>query len=163
MISAPALHASPHKGSRNGCPVKLVVIHADAGKSDLGTVSWLQNPESKVSYHYLIGRDGKVYQFVDESERAWHAGISSWPDCAVQKSVNAYSVGVSFANDGKEAYRDVQYVVGAELVADICKRHGIALANVVGHCDVSPGRKLDPYAHFDWTSFENLLTSEGVR
>ena len=113
---------SPHYSSREGHPIKLIIIHGDAGKSDAGTVSWLTSPKSKVAYHWLVGRDGTVYQFVDEAEKAWHAGVSSWPDCTVNKSVNAHSVGVSFANDGKESYKPVQYTAGARLVAEIRAR-----------------------------------------
>ena len=149
---------TPHQSGRDGKAVKVVVIHGDAGKSDAGTVSWIKAPESKVSYHYLVGRDGEVYQFVDEAKKAWHAGISDWPDCTVSKSVNAYSIGVSFANDGTEAYKPVQYVAGAKLVSEILKRYGLDHKAIVGHADVSPGRKSDPWAHFDWTYFRSRLT-----
>ena len=153
---------SPHRSSREGARVLLVVIHADAGKSDAGTVAWLKDPASKVSYHYLVGRDAEVYQFVSELDVAWHAGDSRWPGCTVEKpgrkpTVNPTSIGVAFANDGKEPYRTVQYIRAAKLVADICRRHKIPSDMVVGHADVSPGRKSDPYAHFDWPMFRELL------
>lgn len=158
---------TPHQSSRGGKPVRLVVIHADAGKSDAGTVAWIKDPKSSVSYHYLVGRDGQVYQFVAETKRAWHAGDSRWPDCTTEipgrkPSVNDYSIGVAFANDGTEAYQPAQYVTGAELVADICRRHKIAPANVVGHVDVSPGRKTDPYKHFDWPKFRALVAGHNT-
>ena len=151
---------SPHYSSREGHPIKLIVIHGDAGKSDAGTVSWLTSPKSKVAYHWLVGRDGVIYQFVDEKEKAWHAGVSSWPDCTVNKSVNAHSIGVSLANDGKEPYRSVQYGKAARLVYEIMNRHGISEKMVVGHADVSPGRKADPWKHFDWTNFRSLIARE---
>ena len=147
------------QGSREGAKVKLIVIHGDAGKSDIGTVEWIAGP-GKVSYHYLVGRDGVIYQFVDEKEKAWHAGVSEWPECTVNKSVNSNSIGVSFANDGKEAYKPVQYTAGARLVAEIMARHGIAEKMVLGHADVSPGRKSDPWKHFDWSYFRSLIAKE---
>lgn len=156
---------SKWRSTREGKPIRLIVIHGDAGKSDAGTVDWITNKKhtAGVSYHYLVGRDGEVYQFVDEAEKAWHAGISSWEDCTHNKSVNAYSVGVSFANDGKaEQYRPVQYEAGAKLVAQIMARHGIPLQQVVGHADVSPGRKSDPWKTFDWSHFRELLSQRGV-
>ncbi|MEK9810552.1 MAG: N-acetylmuramoyl-L-alanine amidase, partial [Candidatus Nanopelagicales bacterium] len=110
-----------HKGDRGGFRPSMVIIHADAGKTEAGTISWIRNPTSEVSYHYLVGRDGKVYQLVHESDRAWHAGKSHWPGMTdTQGSVNSASIGVCFANDGTETYRDVQYAAGGELVADIC-------------------------------------------
>lgn len=146
---------SPNHSSREGRRPTLVVLHGDAGRSDAGTVAWLQNKESAVSYHYLVGRDGQVYQFVQESENAWHAGVSAFHGAEVGNSVNKVSIGVAFANDGTghEDYRSVQYEVGGQLVADICRRHGIPLHRVRGHFEVSPGRKTDPWSWFDWDAF----------
>lgn len=148
---------TPHQSARGGEVIKLVVVHGDAGKSDAGTVSWLEAPESKVSYHYLVGRDGTIYQFVREDLKAWHAGKSEWPGCTVGGSVNPTSVGVAFANDGTEPYRPLQYKAGAKLVADICKRHHIPVHMIRGHYEVSPGRKSDPWPHFDWGELYRLL------
>lgn len=144
---------SPNQSSRKGHLPGVVILHGDAGKSDEGTVSWIESETSKVSYHYLIGRDGAVYEFVPESEKAWHAGKSFLDGYTVAGSVNPVSIGVSFANDGEESYRALQYKVGGELVADICRRHGIPAHLILGHCDVSPGRKTDPWPHFDWAAF----------
>jgi N-acetylmuramoyl-L-alanine amidase len=132
----------------------MIVIHGDAGKTEAGTISWVHNPTAQVSYHYLVGRDGAVYRLVDEADRAWHAGKSSWPGMTDNKgSVNSASIGVCFANDGTEAYRDAQYEAGAELVADICRRHAIPLDLIRGHNEVSPGRKTDPWVMWSWPRF----------
>lgn len=146
---------TPHKSSRDGHKPSLIVIHGDAGKSDLGTISWLANPASKVSYHFLIGRDGVVYQFVKESENAWHAGLSTFHGEEIGKSVNKISIGVAFANNGlgSELYTQAQYKAGGELVADICRRNGIPFHRVRSHAEVSPGRKSDPWRHFEWDAF----------
>ena len=149
MIASP----SQHRSTRNHHKPSLVVIHGDAGKSDRGTVAWITNPSSKVSYHYLIGRDGQVYQFVQESESAWHAGRSRWNGEEINGSVNSISVGVAFANDGQEPFRHEQYKEGAKLVAEICERWAIPLHRIRGHYEVSPGRKTDPWAHFNWRTF----------
>lgn len=165
-MSSAIYKPSPHKRGREHHDVRLIVIHGDAGKSDVGTISWLQKAdlEKPVSYHYLVGRDGKVYQFVHEGDVAWHAGVSKWPNCNVGNTVNPHSIGVAFANDGTgaEAYRDVQYERGVELVADICSRYRLRIAQVVGHHQVSPGRKTDPWDWFDWDRFRKLLAAKGI-
>lgn len=148
---------SPNHSERGGARPRMVVIHADAGKTEAGTISWIMNPEAKVSYHYLIGRDGTVYQLVSEELKAWHAGESSWHGMTVGNSVNPTSIGVAFANDGTEAYRDAQYEAGGHLVAEICKRYGIPLDLIRGHNEVSPGRKRDPFPQFSWEKFYGLL------
>lgn len=155
IISKP----SPHHSSRDGHKPLIVVIHGDAGKSDAGTIAWLADPRSKVSYHYLIGRDGKVYGFVPETQNAWHAGLSKYKGLEVGKSVNKVSIGVAFANNGlgTEAYKPAQYEAAGELVSDICERHGIPHHRIVSHAEVSPGRKSDPWAWFDWEAFRDEL------
>jgi N-acetylmuramoyl-L-alanine amidase len=70
--------------------VELVVIHATAGTSEEGDLSWLCSPKSRVSYHYLVGRTGALYQLVQESRRAWHAGRSRWLG---KDNCNDFSIG----------------------------------------------------------------------
>jgi N-acetylmuramoyl-L-alanine amidase len=149
------LKPSPNRSTRGLHRPSLVIIHGDAGASDAGTVAWVCNPKSEVSYHYLVGRDGTLYQFVQESEKAWHAGVSTFHGEEILGSVNPISIGVCFANNGKgnEPYTAAQYKAGGELVAQICERHGIPLHRVRGHFEVSPGRKTDPWDHFDWPAF----------
>lgn len=139
IISRP----SPNHGPRPvGTVIDCVVIHADAGRTDEGTLGWLSSRESKVSYHKLIGRDGRVYQCVPDSRRAWHAGVSSFEGRA---RCNDYSIGVAFANDQKgEPINDIQWRAGVEIVARLCEKHNIPLKRVTTHAVVSPGRKTDP-------------------
>lgn len=141
---------SPNQSGRIGHKPSMIVIHADAGTTDAGTVDWISRAESRVSYHYLVGRDGEIYQFVNEDRKAWHSGKSFWDGFT---NVNEISVGVSFANNGSEPYRQVQYEEGGWLVADICERHNIPAHRIRAHSEVSPGRKTDPYEHFDWSAF----------
>lgn len=141
---------SPHFSARPS-PISAVVIHADAAKSEVATIGWLADPTSKVSYHYLIGRDGRVYQFVLDFQRAWHAGVSTFngvPNC------NDYSIGVSFSNDQKgEPFPPVQIDAGVALIAMLCGRHGIGVSRITTHAAIAPGRKFDPTALFPLAPF----------
>jgi N-acetylmuramoyl-L-alanine amidase len=129
-----------------GVKASVIVIHGTAGQTDRGDVSWCCDPESKVSYHFIIGRDGTVYRLVRDTERAWHAGKSLWgkPNC------NDFSIGLGFSNDGKEPYTEAQYVAGKELVDELRAKYDIGPENIVGHCHISPDRKTDPWLHFQW-------------
>ena len=151
MIAKP----SPNKSPRRGFKPSLVIIHGDAGSTDAGTLAWCADAKSKVSYHYLVGRDGVVYSMVSDAEKAWHAGESKFHNEEVDGSVNPISIGVCFANNGRgdEFYSSKQYEEGGRLVADICKRHSIPLHRVRGHFEVSPGRKTDPWPWFNWRTF----------
>jgi N-acetylmuramoyl-L-alanine amidase len=143
---------TPNKSDRPpGASITAVVLHADAGRTDKGTVAWIGKAESKVSYHYLVGRDGTVYQFVDDYKKAWHAGLSTFdgiPFC------NDYSIGVSFANDQRtEAFTPAQLAAGVKLVGDLCRKYAIPLHRITTHAIVSPGRKHDPGPRFPIKDF----------
>jgi N-acetylmuramoyl-L-alanine amidase len=136
-------HASPHHNARpKGQPIRVIVLHADAGKSDAGTLAWLQSPVSKVSYHVLIGRAGQVYRLVPESRRAWHAGVSQWDG---HTDVNNVSLGLAFANrhDGIEPLTPAQ-IASARAVVAAWRAKYPGIQAVVTHHDVAPTRKRDP-------------------
>lgn len=147
--------ASPHFSSREGQRIRMVVLHADASPNAKGSIAWMQDPQSQVSYHYLIDRTGGVFSLVDEADKAWHAGKSTWAEVPVIRgSVNHVSIGVCVSNAGDgERYRPIQYETVGRLVADICRRHNIPAHLIRGHNEVSPGRKTDPYKTFDWSDF----------
>lgn len=135
-------HPSPHFNKRNGKSPRVLVLHADAGTSDKGTLEWLANPESKVSYHALIGRNGAIYKCVDMRSRAWHAGKSEWNGVS---DVNGISIGLAFCNrhDGKEALTPAQLATGLAYVTTLARDYP-TLEAVVTHMDIAPGRKTDP-------------------
>lgn len=76
----PALWAatpSCNYNSRNGTVVQAITIHTIQG-SYAGAISWAQNCQSSVSYHYVIrSSDGQITQMLEESKRGWHVGNSN--------------------------------------------------------------------------------------
>lgn len=152
---------SPNHDARPpGTGPTLVILHGTAG-SFPGDYDWLRSPRSKVSAHYYVRRDGKLYQLVQESRRAWHAGKSVYQG---KSGVNAYSIGIEMENNAKEPYTHEQYDAVAWLCADIAKRRGFDLRHFLGHSDVSgkhlnirPDAKTDPWAAFSWPTFQRLF------
>lgn len=142
---------------------ELLVLHGTAGQTEAGDLSWICDPKSRVSYHYLVGRSGQIYRLVHERFRAWHAGVSSYrgKTDAGGKSVNGISIGVAFANRGPhptpEPYPPGQIEAGAVLCADIWHRRGLDLSRITTHAVVSPGRKTDPWDHFPLDHFLYLV------
>jgi len=147
IISAP----SPNFDAR-AAPVSILVLHYTGMGDAASAIAWLRNPASKVSSHYVVAEDGQVLRLVDEADRAWHAGKSSWRN--VPADINSVSVGIEIVNPGHEfGYRpfpEAQMRSVIPLVAEIVARHKIAPANVVGHSDIAPARKNDPGELFDW-------------
>lgn len=98
-----------------------------------------------VGAHYLIDRSGAVLRLVEEANIAYHAGSSKMPDG--RKNVNDFSIGIELIATEDSGYTDKQYAVVNALISDIKTRHKIQ--SVVGHADIAPGRKTDPWK-FDW-------------
>jgi len=131
--------------------VDLVVLHYTGMTSGAAALERLCDAAAKVSAHYLVEEDGRVYRLVAENKRAWHAGFSHW---AGTSDINDRSIGIEIVNPGHEfGYRpfpEVQMVTVETLLAEILDRHGIAADRVVGHSDIAPSRKQDPGELFDW-------------
>lgn len=98
-----------------------------------------------VGAHYLIDRSGTVLRLVEEANIAYHAGSSKMTDG--RKNVNDFSIGIEMIATEDSGYTDKQYSAVNALIADIESRYKIK--SVVGHSDIAPGRKTDPWK-FDW-------------
>jgi N-acetylmuramoyl-L-alanine amidase len=137
---------SPNHNQRG--PI-LVVLHFTSQVSvaeSLHTLS-TRNSGGPVSAHYLIGRDGRIYQLVSEHRRAWHAGPGRWGTIT---DVNSASIGIELDNDGRSPFPDAQVQALLRLLADVCERNGIPRSQVIGHSDMAPARKIDPGPLFPW-------------
>lgn len=143
---------SPNHDERpQGAPIDLLVLHYTGMKTGAEALARLCDPAAKVSAHYTIDRDGRIYRHVPEERRAWHAGVSYW---AGERNVNARSIGIEIVNPGHEfgyvPFADPQIEALIDLSREIFARHPIAPARVVGHSDVAPARKEDPGELFPW-------------
>ncbi len=125
----------------------FVILHYTSNADAERALRTLTDPLTKVSAHYLIARDGKIYQLVDERARAWHAGESYWDG---ERDVNSASLGIELDNDGEEPFAEPQIATLIRLLADIKERYAIPAANFLGHGDVAPRRKVDPGRRFPW-------------
>lgn len=111
-----------------------------------------------VSAHYVLAPDGVAYKILNNDEVAWHAGVSMWRG---RKLVNGRSIGVEVVNlDGnKNDYPPAQIAALVELCKTIISENpSITNANVIGHSDVAPKRKVDPGKTFPWKH----LADQGV-
>lgn len=145
-------HPSPNHDARtDGTPVDMLVLHYTGMKTGRAALERLCDPAAKVSAHYLIEEDGRIFRLVPEERRAWHAGVAYWRG---HRDINARSIGIELVNPGHEfGYRDfpsAQIEALVELARAIVGRHPIPPYNVVGHSDVAPSRKTDPGELFPW-------------
>jgi N-acetylmuramoyl-L-alanine amidase len=124
-----------------------VIIHDTSNDNIEQPLRTLTDPVREVSAHYLIGRDGTLYQLVDENRRAWHAGESYWGGLT---DLNSASIGIELDNTGAEPYPDAQIDRLIGLLKDLQVRHRIPSNNILGHGDVAVRRKIDPGWQFPW-------------
>ena len=144
----PAINFGPRRGGRQ--PGMLILHYTGMGTA-AQAVKWLCREDSRVSCHYLIDEAGAVVQMVDESLRAWHAGVSHWQG---ETDINSCSIGIEIHNGGHAAgmpeYTDRQMRSVIELSRAIVARHKIPPSRVLAHSDIAPARKIDPGEYFDW-------------
>jgi len=144
---------SPNQDERpTGAAIDMLVLHYTGMKTADEALARLCDPGAKVSAHYTVGTDGRVFFHVPEERRAWHAGVSYW---AGQTNVNACSVGIELVNPGHEfgyvPFAPAQIAALIDLARGILSRHPIPPNRVLGHSDVAPQRKQDPGELFDWS------------
>jgi N-acetylmuramoyl-L-alanine amidase len=106
----------------------------------------------KVSSHYVIGRDGTIYRFVDESHVAFHAGSSILPNG--KSNINATSIGIEILTSFDESPTEKQLESLIALVKHIKKRYPIEFT--LRHSDIAPSRKTDPW-NMDWDAFTKQI------
>lgn len=137
-----------------GVPEKLrkidtVVLHASYNSlgGDVYSVDKIVDiwKSYEVAPHYMIDRKGNIYRLVDDANIAYHAGVSKMPDG--RTNVNDFSIGVEILNTKDDKYTTAQYDAVNDLIAYLKGKHSIK--TVVGHADIAPGRKDDPW-NFDW-------------
>ena len=134
--------------------IKFIVIHYTGMQSERESINWLCNPISKVSSHYLISKNGKIYRLVKDNKIAWHAGKSSW---AKYKNLNKNSIGIELVNRGHifgyNYFTKKQLSSLTKLCKVLIKKYKIKSQNIIGHSDIAPLRKIDPGEKFPWKKF----------
>lgn len=142
--------------------IQFIIIHYTAGNNEASIKELISE---RASSHYLIlsGKDEKIYNLVPDSERAWHAGVSSFRG---KTNLNDTSIGIEIVNEGIPKkywnyptynlyehyveYEDMQIEKVGQLVKDLATKYKIPARNILAHSDIAPSRKKDPGAKFPW-------------
>ncbi|HZO23217.1 MAG TPA: 1,6-anhydro-N-acetylmuramyl-L-alanine amidase AmpD [Steroidobacteraceae bacterium] len=168
---------SPHFDARpTGVLPELIVIHGISLPPGEFGGPWIdllftgklpadQHPffrdiaSGKVSAHVVIRRDGSITQYVPFGQRAWHAGQSHYRG---RTACNDFSIGIELEGADGVTYTDAQYEQLAALVeALLAAFPSLSAEHIVGHDDIAPGRKSDPWSSFDWERWKALLRAHG--
>ncbi|MCW9733462.1 1,6-anhydro-N-acetylmuramyl-L-alanine amidase AmpD [Avibacterium sp. 20-15] len=109
----------------------------------------------RVSAHCLINREGKITQYVSFNDRAWHAGVSCFQG---REKCNDFAIGIELEGSNNQPFTEQQYATLTKLTQSIMQHYPkIGKDRIVGHSDISPGRKIDPGQYFDWEKYLTCL------
>ncbi|KGQ55620.1 1,6-anhydro-N-acetylmuramyl-L-alanine amidase AmpD [Gallibacterium anatis] len=112
--------------------------------------------QQRVSAHCLIRRNGEIKQYVNFNQRAWHAGLSSFQG---REKCNDFAIGIELEGSNNQPFTEQQYCTLAEVTAAIMQTYPLITPDrIVGHCDISPGRKIDPGQYFNWHYYRQKLS-----
>ena len=141
------------KGRGSIAAPSLIILHILEGKRDQhGKYEWFNNPNAKVSSHYIIFKDGTVVQKVLLKDTAYHC-----------RGYNQRSIGIEiegFANDPTWLSEDV-YTSLALLIKFIAPIYHIPIdrKHIKGHSEMpGHGGNSDMGKYFSWGKLFKLLT-----
>lgn len=153
IISMPADQGF-NKG-RGDNKIQGIVMHSSDGteKSDVNTLRG-NDPTHRVSSHFYVTRDGRVYQFVNENDTAWHAGQT----LDNSKYGNSATIGIEQEHvDGKQDWPEAQVKASAALVASLRGKYSLGQDQIYAHSQIAPERKQDP-VDYPWKTFNQYVT-----
>lgn len=124
-----------------------VMIHHTAQDSLEQTIKTFHNEKVGVSSHYVIGRNGKIVQMLNDYYRGHHAGLGKWGN---DIDLNSSSIGIELDNNGTtDSWPEAQINALIQLLSYLKEAYKIPQANFIGHMDYAPTRKNDP-SRFPW-------------
>jgi N-acetylmuramoyl-L-alanine amidase len=182
---------STNIGTEFQSPPDTIILHYTAGGSPESAIQTFKNPSSKASAHLIIGRDGKITQMVPFNIIAWHAGESqyggrtginkysigieidnagllekrgdkyfSWFGREYPENEVVYAV---HRNEFSPRYWHLYTEIQIEQVENICNllMNSYPIKSILGHEEISPGRKTDPGPAFPLDKIRMRLLGTG--
>lgn len=167
---------------------RFLVIHFTAGASAQSSIDWWRKLANGVCAHFVVDRDGTIFQTRQCDRTAGHAGRSKWNDPRTGitfHGLNACSIGIELANGGDaypekfsvlppvtaahkhggpvkkwEAYPAAQLAACETLSKVLVARYN--LDDVIGHEDAAPARKTDPGPAFPMQALREACGFPGL-
>ena len=118
---------SPYHSSRNGAIIRRIVLHYTTASNAQSTISWFQHNPKSVSAHYIVDKNGDIYQMVHDSERAHHC-----------KGANADTIGIEHVAVAGDNLTGQQQSATVALIKWLAAEYDIDSKNITGH-EFTPG------------------------
>lgn len=169
---------------------RFLVIHFTAGATAQSSIDYWKQLGTGVCAHFVIDRDGTIYQCRPCNRTAGHAGSSRWKDPKTGITyigLNSCAIGIELANAGDdpalarrwsklplvtarhknggpvaewEAFPAEQIAACEALSQAVVTRYN--LDDVVGHDDIAPNRKNDPGPAFPMQALRESCGFKGM-
>ena len=151
---------------------EYIILHFTGSTTAQSAHNQYLNPNTQVSWHLTVDRDGNVWQLLDFKKIAWHAGQSQWgqgPGALV--GMNKYSIGIEHSNAGPLVERNGSFYTAFNQVIPVTDvffdANGtpwqqfspqqlqatryltlnlariLKVKDILSHEQISPGRKVD--------------------
>jgi len=142
----------------------VIVIHIAEGTYN-GTIAWMQNPNSRVSSHFIVGQDGRIAEMGDIRSTAWCNGTSTNPANSTyygyatarlvkERKTNANYFTISIENEGfysktrgklTPAQLNAEVELIRYIVDEVKRIWGVTIPidrdHIIGHYEVTPKNK----------------------
>lgn len=118
---------SPHCSCRNGASIDKIVLHCTEGSLASALAEFQKTDGRQVSAHYVIDRNGDIYQMVSDSDRSNHC-----------MGANQNSIGIEHVGSETDSLTAPQAAASAALIRWLLEQYHIPRTNIFGH-DFAPG------------------------
>lgn len=156
---------SPNFSSRDGGKINTIVVHYTTAGTFQSTKHHFLNRDSQVSAHYIIDKNGDIYQMVEDGNKAWHAG-----------NANRHSIGIEHVAKVGDKFTEAQEKASIHLIKWLMTEYKVPKDNIKGHKQIGstscPGNifgddiddsnvpKLKAWVN---QNFSTLVTTDGNR
>jgi N-acetyl-anhydromuramyl-L-alanine amidase AmpD len=155
--------ASPNFTPRALTAPKMIILHCPVGTMG-SAINTFKNNQTKVSAHYIVGRDGSAVQMVHLTDVAWHAmHIPNYMSIGIEMQ-DIYTVGGQLT---RGCLQDPAWFTGRELettasiVAQLMIKFNIPIESVIGHNNYIlkqyGNNHQDPGPFFPWLAFKDIV------
>lgn len=154
-----------YRQGRSGRQPAAIVNHITAGAFP-GCLSWMQNPGAEASAHYLVTKDVRIFQLVNDEDTAWHAGGVNKPSWSLYDGTNPnrYTIGIEHEGQPGDELTEEQYQATLWLHRQLITKWGIPVDpdHIIGHYRIdSVNRPNCPGHGFPWDRLFSDLKEEG--
>ena len=133
-------------------PIKYLIMHSTEPGISIGARhvidGWSHGGRRHAGAHYVVERDGTIYQAVDPDLATVHINIFK----TLPGINNDNSVGIEMCHQGSQDYPPALVESAARLAAYLQNHYHISDANIITHRYAQQGDHTDP-VNFSWDNF----------